>query len=223
MWIDFLVAAVLLIFIFRGDKRGFISSLLGVIGWAASFIAAFLCYPAGVDFLDKYTNLRSDIDTRIVQYVKERAISQLSGTSDGSELPDSVKAVLASSSNSAVNAQAEKIAAPIVDVIMNVIAIILIMIIVGIILKIIISIIRNAVRNNRVIGSADRVLGILFGFVEGIFLSYLLLLCLYYVSVFLDVSMLSSQLDDSIVMGFLQQYNMIPYADSLNNLSALAG
>lgn len=44
MWIDFIVAAVLLIFIFRGDRRGLLSSLLGVIGWAASFIAAFLLF-----------------------------------------------------------------------------------------------------------------------------------------------------------------------------------
>lgn len=221
MWIDFLVAAVLLIFIFRGDRRGLISTLLGVVGWAAAFIAAFLFYPAGAAFLDRYTDLRSGIETRVIQYIKERAISELSGLSENSQLPDSVKAAMRNSSNSAIDQQAANIASPVVNTIMNVIAVILVMLVVGIILKIAITIIRNMLKKNRVVSTADSIGGMILGIVEGAILSYLILICLYYMSLFLDVSVLSSQLDHSIVMGFMEKYNMIPYADSINNINSL--
>ena len=190
-------------------------------GWAAAFIAAFLFYPAGAAFLDRYTDLRSGIETRVIQYIKERAISELSGLSENSQLPDSVKAAMRNSSNSAIDQQAANIASPVVNTIMNVIAVILVMLVVGIILKIAITIIRNMLKKNRVVSTADSIGGMILGIVEGAILSYLILICLYYMSLFLDVSVLSSQLDHSIVMGFMEKYNMIPYADSINNINSL--
>ena len=74
---------------------------------------------------------------------------------------------------------------------------------------------------NRVVSTADSIGGMILGIVEGAILSYLILICLYYMSLFLDVSVLSSQLDHSIVMGFMEKYNMIPYADSINNINSL--
>ena len=169
-------------------------------------------------FLDKYTGLREGIQSRVVQYVKEEAITKITGSSDMDSMPSSIKAVLSSSSNSELDLHAAKIAAPIVSTIMDVIAIILIMILVGLIFKIISSAVRGLTKKNRVIGTADSIGGILFGLIEGAILSYILLIFLFYAATFLSISPLASQLNDSMVMGLITKYDMIPYGNAINGL-----
>ena len=105
MWIDFIVAGILILFLFRGDKRGMIASLLGIIGWAVSLIAAFLVYPYTVNFLDDKTDIRNSLTEHVSHYVKTKLISQKNGSSGGS-LPDSVLAALNGTSNSSLDVQA---------------------------------------------------------------------------------------------------------------------
>lgn len=218
MWIDIAVALILIIFIFRGDKRGLIASLIGIIGWAVSLIAAFVGYPYMVNFLDDHTGIRESVTEHVNSYVKEEAMERLQGTSSGS-LPDSVLSAIRSTSNSALDQQINELSRPVVNIIMNVIAIVLLIIIIGIIFKIIQLATRNLTGfKHGPIGVLNSVGGMLFGLVEGALLAYFLMIFLYYLSIFGGYTGLSNQLDNSMVMGIVKQLGMIPYGDYLSRI-----
>lgn len=218
MWIDFIVAGILILFIFRGNKRGFIASLLGIIGWAVSLIAAFLLYPYAIKIIDSRTEIRNSITTHITAYVKNQLIAQKSGA-DGSALPDSVLAVLSNSSNSTLDAQAASAAEPLVSIFMDIVAFIIVLLIVRIIFKIVQAISMHFTGRDRgTVGVLNSMGGMFFGLVEGAILAYLLLLFLTYLSLFTDIMVLSNQLDDSVVAGVIGQLDLIPYAGHIDEL-----
>ena len=218
MWIDFIVAAILILFLFRGDRRGLIASLLGIIGWAVSLIAAFLLYPHAVSFLDDRTGIRDSLASHVTEYVKRKLISQMNG-SDGGQLPDSVLAALSSTSNSTLDVQAAAAAKPIVTIFMDILAFVAVLIIVRFIFKILQSIsMKITGKDYGVIGLLNSFGGMLFGLIEGAILAYLLLLLLDYLSLFAGITVLLNQLNDSIVMGMVEQLDLIPYSGNIDNL-----
>ena len=218
MWIDFLVAGILIIFLFRGDRRGFIASLLGIIGWAVSLIAAFLLYSYTVDFLDEKTGIRDSLTVHVTDYVKKKLISQMNGSNGGS-LPDSVIAALSGTSNSSLDVQATAAAKPIVNVFMDIVAFIAVLVIVRLIFKIIQSIsMKITGRNHGAIGMLNSVGGMFFGIIEGAIIAYLIILLLDYLALFAGINILLNQMDDSIVMGVIQQLDLIPYSGNIDNL-----
>lgn len=218
MWIDFIVAGILILFIFRGNRRGLIASLLGIVGWAVSLIAAFLLYPYAIKVIDDKTNIRDSITAHITEYVKRQLIAQKSG-SDGSALPDSVLAVLNNSSNSTLDAQAVSAAEPLVSIFMDIVAFVIVLLIVRLIFKIVQSISMHFTgRNHGTVGVLNSMAGMFFGLVEGAILAYLLLLLLTYLSLFTDIMVLSNQLEDSVVAGVIGQLDLIPYAGHIDEL-----
>src|SRR5688572_28709650 len=52
-WIDISLVLIILLAVFAGWYRGFISSALGLLTWIGSFIIAFLFYPYVAGLLDK--------------------------------------------------------------------------------------------------------------------------------------------------------------------------
>ena len=218
MWIDFIVAGILILFIFRGNRRGLIASLLGIIGWAVSLIAAFLLYPYAIRIIDDETKIRESITTHITDYVKHQLIAQKSG-SDGSALPDSVLAVLNNSTNSTLDAQAVSAAEPLVSIFMDIVAFIIVLLIVRLLFKIVQTISMHFTgRDHGPVGVLNSMCGMLFGLVEGAILAYLLLLLLTYLSLFTDIMVLSNQLEDSVVAGVIGQLDLIPYAGNIDEL-----
>lgn len=218
MWIDLIIAGILILFVFRGYRRGVIASLIGIIGWAVSFIAAFLLYPFAIDFLDAKTGIRSTITEHIVSYVKNRMISQMS-TPDGSQLPDAVRAVLHSSSSSELAVKAAEAAEPLANLFMDIVAFIAVLVLFRILFKIIQMISMHFTgEDHGIVGIMNSLGGLFFGLVEGIILSYLLLLFLDYLVMFTDIMVLSHQLDDSIVMNVVSRLDLIPYAGNIDEL-----
>lgn len=218
MWIDFLVAAILIIFLFRGDRRGFIASLLGIIGWAVSLIAAFVLYPYAVDWFDDKTGVRESLAGHVTEYVKKKLISQMNG-SNGASLPDSVLAALSGTSNSSLDVQAAAAAKPIVNVFMDIVGFIAVLVLVRLIFKIVQALsMKLTGRDHGAIGMLNSVGGMVFGIIEGAIIAYLILLLLDYLALFAGITILLNQMDDSIVMGLIQQLDMIPYSGNIDNL-----
>ena len=52
-WIDIVLVLILVLAVLAGWYRGFISSALGLLTWAGSFILAYLFYPHVANFLDR--------------------------------------------------------------------------------------------------------------------------------------------------------------------------
>ncbi len=218
MWIDFIIAAVLIIFIFRGDRRGLLASVLGIVGWAVSFIAAFRFYPSVVSLLEEHTNLKSNLTSRLISFAQDQILSQDSA----SQVPDSVASAMKSATGGAFYEQAAAAAEPVVNVIMGVIAVVLIMVVVKIVFKILIRLSQKLTgREHGVIGALNSIGGILFGLCEGLILAYLLLLLIRYTGLICDINALNDQITESISMTFLRTNNLIPYGSVVDTLSSL--
>ena len=218
MWIDFLVAGILIFFLFRGDRRGFIASLLGIIGWAVSLIAAFVLYPYTVDYLDSKTGIRESLAVHVTEYVKKKLISQMNGSNGGS-LPDSVLAALSGTTNSTIDVQAAAAAKPIVNVFMDIVAFVVVLVLVRLIFKIVQAIsMKITGRNHGAIGMLNSAGGMVFGIIEGAIIAYLILLLLDYLALFAGSNILMNQMNDSIVMGLIQQFDLIPYSGNIDSL-----
>ncbi len=218
MWIDFIVAGVLILFLFRGDKRGLIASLLGIIGWAVALIVAFLAYPYAVNLIDDHTGIRNSLTDHVTDYVKSKLISQLNG-SNGGNMPDSVLAALSSTSNSSMDVQAAAAAKPIVNIFMDIVAFVVVLLVVRVIFKIVQTIsMKFTGTDHGPLGLLNSLGGMLFGLVEGAILAYLLLLLLDYLALFAGFPFMLHQLDDSIVMGLIDQLDMIPYSGNIDRI-----
>jgi len=55
-WIDLLIIALLLLALWSGWQRGFISGTVGVLSWVGSFVLGYFLYPAGVSVIEHFTN-----------------------------------------------------------------------------------------------------------------------------------------------------------------------
>lgn len=52
-WVDLILILIVLLAVIAGWYRGFISSMLGLLAWAGSFVSAYLFYPYVASFIDK--------------------------------------------------------------------------------------------------------------------------------------------------------------------------
>ena len=76
MWIDFAAAAILIIAIFRGDRRGLVRSFVGVFGWLIALIAGYLLYPDLLAVVNERTGIRNAIYTKILYFAKLRLVEE---------------------------------------------------------------------------------------------------------------------------------------------------
>jgi uncharacterized protein YkwD len=54
-WIDLLLVALVLLALWTGWQRGFISGTLGLLCWVGSFLAGYLLYPFGVGLIEHFS------------------------------------------------------------------------------------------------------------------------------------------------------------------------
>ena len=59
-WIDLLLMALVLLALYTGWQRGFISGTLGLLSWIGSFVIAYLLYPVGVKIIEHFTTALGD-------------------------------------------------------------------------------------------------------------------------------------------------------------------
>lgn len=55
-WIDMLLIAIILLSLWGGWQRGFISSVLSLLSWAGSFAAGYFLYPFAAGFITRFTS-----------------------------------------------------------------------------------------------------------------------------------------------------------------------
>lgn len=55
-WIDALLLLIILLALWAGWQRGFISGTLSLLSWAGSFVAGYFLYPFGVRTIEQFTS-----------------------------------------------------------------------------------------------------------------------------------------------------------------------
>lgn len=217
MWIDFAAAAILIIAIFRGDRRGLVRSFVGVFGWLIALIAGYLLYPDLLAVVDERTGIRNAIYTKILYFAKLRLVEE-SGYNADSETTGLIMEALKQNAGSVYNSAAETVATPLVDMIMKSIAIVLIMLAVRLAFGIITMLFSLIADNNGPANFLNSVGGMAFGVVEGAVIIYILILFVIFVTVVGNFGLVADQLDNSVCFSLLERMGVIPQLDTLKAL-----
>ena len=217
MWIDFAAAAILIIAIFRGDRRGLVRSFVGVFGWLISLIAGFLLYPDLLAAVDERTGIRDAIYSKILYFTKLRLVKE-SGVEADSETTGLIMEALRQNADSVYNSAAESVATPLVDMIMKSIAIVCIMVAVRLAFGIITTLFSLIADNNGPASFLNSVGGMAFGVVEGALIIYVLILFLIFATVIGNFGFVADQLDHSVCFSMLERLGVIPQLDTLTAL-----
>ena len=217
MWIDFAAAAVLIISIFRGDRRGLVRSFVGCFGWIISLIAGFVLSSDLLRILDERTGIRSALTDKIGYYAKLRLIEE-SGMAVDQETTSMIMGALRENANSIYNTAAEKAAGPVVDMIMNLIGVVAVMILVRFAFGLITMLFSLIADNNGPANFINSVGGMAFGVVEAAFIIYLLILFVIFVAIVGNFDVLSDQISGSVCVNMLERVHLIPHMDTLTAL-----
>lgn len=214
--IDIILGAVLLIFIIRGHRKGFIRMLLETVGYIASAIASwFVSAKYSPVLYDTYLkagvikNIQNKIgssnalDTATAAFYsipeKLRGIAEFLGMNVSNVLDGTEKEKLSSA-----EAIEKTVVGPIAVSILKILMFIAAMIICSIIIKSIIGIIGKATKLP-VVKSADGLLGGLLGLVCGTIVVVLLAEVVFALSGMIDNEIISSSINYSYVISFVKK------------------
>lgn len=212
MIIDVTIAAILIICIFIGDRKGFFLSFISTFGWIVSVIASRILQTPFIEYIDAHTNMREDITVKVAEYIKTRIMLSASDNTsiNSSSLSDSVAAIIKNSANSAVNKAAEEAAGPIADAIFTILAFVLLMIVIRLAFWLIERIIGFFISESKTLSSLNSILGMIMAFIKGCILSFVLLALVFVVAVVGDIPVLLDQISSSLVCTTLINADVIP-------------
>lgn len=217
MWIDFAAAAILIIAIFRGDRRGLVRSFVGVFGWLIALIAGYVLYPDLLMIVDEHTGIRDSIHAKILYFAKLRLVEE-SGFQADSEEAGLIMSALKENAGSIYNSAAETVAAPVVDMMMKSAAIVFIMLAVRLAFGIITMLFSLIADNNGPANFLNSVGGMAFGVAEGAVIIYILILFVIFVTVIGNFGIIADQLSHSVCFSLLERIGVIPQLDTLTAL-----
>lgn len=193
-YIDIGIVAILLIAFFVGVKRGFVDSILGLIGGIVSLVIAILLADTVVALIGDFLGIKSSIQTWATGFLTdsvfkgntlftqpmdpENVSSIVAQALEQLKLPEMISAPLAGSLESLVNgvlanteianASLVNILAPVITrVIMLIIAVILTFIVIRIIVAIIEAIAKAILKTSKALRGLDRFFGGIVGLVKG--------------------------------------------------------
>lgn len=217
MWIDFAAAAILIIAIFRGDRRGLVRSFVGIFGWLISLIAGYVLYPDLLQLVDDHTGIRSAIHEKILYFAKLRLVEE-AGVETDSETASLIMDALKQNAESVYNTAAEAVAAPVVELIMKTAAIIFIMLAVRLAFGIITMIFSLIADSNGPAGFLNSVGGMAFGVAEGLVIIYILVMFVVFATVIGNFGVIADQLNHSVCFSLMERAGIIPELDTLTAL-----
>lgn len=217
MFIDFFIAALLIICIIVGERRGFVMSFLGTFGWLFSVGGAYLYKDRFTAMVDEKTGIRDDLTVKIAEYIKENLIlsSPDSGAEAGENISDAMSNALKYAADKAFQATADQISSAFVNAFFPIFTFFLLILIIKIGMYVIQTILAIFLDKDSPLSSVNSILGIIFSLIKGIILSLVIVLGIYIIAVMLNISVLLEQIDNSIVCEFLMKLNVLAFAPEL--------
>jgi len=166
MILDILIAVVVIMAMVLGFRAGFLYTFLHTIGWIISLVLAFVWTPKASGFLLENTNLYERIHGAMsVKFADAFAVERLAAT-----LPSLLKDMISSLSRLASEAAANAVS----DFLFAVTAFLLMVILIKLALFFLISLLSKK-KNAGFRGVIDGLLGLIMGFIKGIFVVFVLL------------------------------------------------
>lgn len=217
MYIDFIIALIIIVCIIVGDKRGFVKTFIGTFGWIFSAGGAWLLRDPFIEILDKNTSIRSELSVKIIEIIKLQLMKKAADIPQSEDLPGSIASALTRAADRAVSQQAETAAAPIVDALIGVLAFLLVFLALKFILFFIQHILMKFISKGP-LSAVDSIGGILCGLLKGSIIGYILVLLTIFIALLGNMPFVTEQVTNSVLIGFLNNFGLTPFSNALSTL-----
>ncbi len=176
--VGILIVAVIMLFLIRGWKNGLIKSVFDLFSFFIVGILTWLLYPVVSDFLIK-TKLYETINNWMVESLNNNDFLSSTLPDFFVNLPEFMKESVISSSESAISSSIVSIANALTVLAINVISIIALFIVLSI-LAFFVKKLGSFINKIIIVGAINRILGAFFGFVQGLFICYIVIMLISY-------------------------------------------
>lgn len=203
MYLDLIVFAIVVLTMVQGYRHGFVKTVMHMIGWVLSLVAAFVCYP----YVLTYIKEKTDFYDAVYQAIETRLAATTNATSEAlmvDGIPDIVKRTFQSATDTVVSSTANHIA----GILFSIISFLLIMIVIKFALYFIVGLFSKE-RHGGIISGVDGTLGLITGGIKGMFLVFILLALLVPISHLIGTSFLLDELDNSLLARELYDNNIV--------------
>ena len=170
MFFDIIVAAILVITMVLGFRRGFIYSFVNTLGWVGSFICGFI----GCRILADQLTLRTNLETTIYDKFLDNISGSLESITSSAE---SLPLIMNETIDTAAATAAEALAERLTEISMLVISFLIIFFVIKLIAFLITTAFSKR-NNDGFVGFVDGILGLVAGGIKGILIVFLFLMLL---------------------------------------------
>ena len=219
MWIDAIILAIFLFFLWRGYEKGFLKNFLYLIGWIISLIVAVRFWEPVKITLEEHLSLAADF-TKLIQN-KIMTLSEAAGGAEALQsaveggngeslfiVPSKVGEWLWNSITALGTLSSEPAAAFIADFCLSIIAFLVVVFLAKIVTNLVLRILEGFMKLP-VIGTANALLGAAMGALKGFILIMLLLMFLMPVLTVTDNELLIKAYDNAVITPYLYEKNPI--------------
>lgn len=219
MWIDAIILAIFLFFLWRGYKKGFLKNFLYLTGWIVSLVIAAIYWNPVKLFLEEHLSLTADFTTLITK--KLIAMAEAAGGSEALQaaiaagnaeglflVPSKVAEWIQEAILSLGTASAGSVAALMADFCLSVVAFLVVVFLAKIATSVVIRFVEGFLKLP-VINTVNALMGAAMGGLKGFIVIMLLLMFLMPVLTVTDNDLLVKAYDNAMITPVLYEKNPI--------------
>lgn len=206
MWVDGIIAIIVIFAMVQGYRHGFVQTFLHTVGWILAVVLGFVWYPNVIDFLKNKTDFYDAIHGRIAERISEGTGNTADTAMSG--IPEVIRSLLDKAVDSATSAIANSMSDSLTNLIFNLIGFLAVALIIKLIL-LSLTFLFSKDKNKGIIGGIDGFLGLFAGVVRGAILVYILLALMVPITSLTGSHFLMDHLDGSVLGSYLYDNNLI--------------
>jgi uncharacterized membrane protein required for colicin V production len=206
MWVDGIIAIILIFTIVQGYRHGFVHTFIHTVGWILAVVLGFVWYPHVIGFLKEKTGFYDVVHGKIAERIAENAGSVADSAMTG--IPEVIRGLLDKAVNSATSTIASSISDTLTGMIFNIIGFLAVALLIKMILLVLTTLFSKE-KNSGFIGGIDGLFGLFAGALKGLIIVYILLALMVPIASLSGSSLLSGELKASVLGSYLYDNNLI--------------
>lgn len=206
MWVDVIIAIIVIFTVVQGYRRGFVHTFIHTVGWILAVVLGFVWYPHVIKFLKGKTGFYDSVHGKIAERVAENTENAADSAITG--IPEVIRDLLDKTIDSAANAIAVSVSDSLTNLIFNILGFLAVAAVIKLFLMTL-TFLFSKEKNGGFIGGVDGFFGLLAGALKGVILVYILLALMVPVTSLSGSTFLIGQLDGSLLGSYLYDNNLI--------------
>ncbi len=210
--IDLIIVGIIGICLFLGYKRGLTGSILKILSFVIALIIAFVLFKPVSNFIINNTLIDEKIEQSIIGIVEKDADEEGKIKQENTNLPQNmvehINEAIENATEDAKRQVLEETARGIAISVINA-SVAVIVFIVARIMLIFIKAIANLITELPIIKQVDKTGGILYGLIEGLIITFVLLAIISFISPLIEDTGLLVNINESVIGNFMYNNNIL--------------